>query len=116
VFDLSLWDIFGPALIAGSLLAVVGMLSAGPVILISQFVRLRARRGRASGGDPAFWCWHTVAAYAVVLWIARGLLASADLDPHGYPVPFFVYGLSLGLGLTLWDRRQRACRRRRDAS
>jgi hypothetical protein len=40
----------------------------------------------------------------IVLGIAGGILTLSDLAPHDHPVPFLVYGLSLGLGLTLWDR------------
>ena len=93
------------ALLMAVQFGMVLLMGAAPVILTSR----KARMQRGQGGwketiDCPFWCWQTVAVYMVVLGIAGGILTLGDLAPHDHPIPFLVYGLSLGLGLTLWDR------------
>ena len=103
---LSPWEKIYVVGVLGSLLAAVVLLSTLPVILASESAR-GVRWGQMGERSPVFWCWQAVSAYGVVLWMAKEALTYFGLDPHVEPVPFLVYGLSLGLGLTLWDRRRR---------
>jgi len=120
MFALLFWGILYLVMMLGGLLAAVillVLLSAGPVILASESASTRAARAPAwrrppGQSEPAFWCWQAVASYLIVLLMAALVLTFVGLDPHGFPVPFLVYGLSLGLGLTLWDRRRRSKERR----
>jgi hypothetical protein len=112
------------------LFGTILVVGAGAVILAAEMMRLmRMRRamqnrtGERRGGqggqgatDPPFWCWQTVVVYMGVVWLLGGLLEVYGFDPVDRPLPLLVCGLSFGLGLTLWDRRQRNRRRGSQAS
>lgn len=114
-------DFFGLVLIEGGLLAFVFLLSAAPVLMAFSLAHDRAAIARAVRGqheqpgeeEPAFWCWQAVVAYLIVLWIAKEALTFFGFDPHREPVPFLIYGLGLGLGLTFLDKWYRGRRSKR---
>jgi hypothetical protein len=62
--------------------------------------------------STSFWRWPTNVAYLIALWAVARLLTRLGDDLHAHPWPFLLFGLTLGLGLTLleaeWDARRRA--------
>jgi hypothetical protein len=49
------------------------------------------------------WRWPTTVTYVLALGGVDRLLTGAGLNPHTHPSPFVLFGLSLGLSLTLWE-------------
>jgi len=63
-----------------------------------------AWRYHCQAGRASFWGWPTALAYGFTLWAVYCLLTGAGMRPHAHPWLFILFGLSLGLGLTLLDQ------------
>jgi len=81
-----------------------GMLAIGLIVyLIAKAMRLIARAVRTY---RPFWCWPMTSAYLFLLWSGDTLLTWFGVNSHAPPMPFVLFGLSLGLGLTLLEWRR----------
>jgi len=52
-----------------------------------------------------FWRWPMTFTYLFLLWSVDTLLTRFGMNSHVHPAPFVVFGLGLGLGMTLWEQR-----------
>jgi hypothetical protein len=79
-------------------------------VAVERAVRIRRtwlRTGMACGtgrNRSVFWRWSTTLTYLIVLLSVARLLTRLGVDPPGHPLPFVLFGLSLGLFLTLLER------------
>jgi hypothetical protein len=106
--------------LAGSVTA--GGVITGGIIIANRMVRkagtippprqIQAPHIKASGGVPAssFWHWATTMTYLLVVWTVERLLIRVGGNLHTQPGPFILFGLSLGLALTIleweWDAKK----------
>ena len=101
------------------LIAFVTVVLVVLLVAVGWCVSLLFRCARSCYRRPrrtSFWRWPTTCAYLFGLVMIRHLMIWLGADPgRQHSGPFALFGLSLGLGLTLWERAWDA-RKRREAA
>jgi hypothetical protein len=90
------------------LIAFVTVVIVVLLVAVGWCVSLLFRCARSCYRRPrrtSFWRWPTTCAYLLALWAAQEVLTDFGLNPHTHPLPFVLFGLSLGPALTLLERR-----------
>jgi hypothetical protein len=83
-------------------MAVRVLWSCGRRLLLARAARPRG----LSAWYTSFWRWQTTVAYLAVLWVVDRLMTRLGVNLHAQPdqFQFVVFGLGLGLALTLLER------------
>jgi hypothetical protein len=118
-----LWSL-AEILLRGALLLTLGAFVILNVMTIRSHRRKRTpkpalnpqwlkRRPSMRTASFSFWRCRTTITYVLVMWAVDRLLTRLGDDLHAHPGPFVLFGLTLGLGLTLleWELRCEGARK-----